>query len=99
MIPSTSPSDRIPAANFPAVNLRKSAAAPTDSDGDSDGDNLSTEKAERLGAALAGQPEIRPEVVARGLALASDPNYPSTSVIRSVASQILGSPDLSEDQS
>jgi hypothetical protein len=95
MIPSTSPSDRIPAANIPAVNLRKSAAAPTDPDGDS----LSTEKAEQLGAALAGQPEIRPEVVARGLALASDPNYPSTSVIRSVASQILASPDLTEDQS
>lgn len=95
MIPSTSPSDRIPAANLVAVNLRKSTPAAPDQDGDS----LSTEKTEQLGAALAGHPEIRPEVVARGLALAADPNYPSTSVIRSVASQILASPDLSEDQS
>jgi hypothetical protein len=64
-----------------------------------DQDSLSTENAQRLQAALAGQPEVRPAVVARGLALASDPDYPPTSVIQSVADQILASPDLTEDQS
>ena len=43
MIPSTSPSDRIPAANLVAVNLRKSTPAAPDQDGDS----LSTEKTAR----------------------------------------------------
>lgn len=52
-----------------------------------------------LRAALAAQPEVRPEVVARGKLLAADPNYPSTDVLREVASQIVASPDLTTDES
>ncbi len=62
-------------------------------------DRLSLDQAGALGSALAGQPEIRPEVVEKGRALAADPNYPPRSVINQIASQILNAPDLSEDQS
>jgi hypothetical protein len=62
-------------------------------------DRLQTDKAEQLSAALASQPEIRPDVVARGQLLAADPSYPSAAVISRVAAMIVNSPDLSEDQS
>ena len=62
-------------------------------------DQISTESAEFLRAELKRQPAIRPEVVARGRALAADPNYPSMDVLRKVADQILRAPDLSEDAS
>jgi len=62
-------------------------------------DTLYTNQAQQLSAALAGQPEVRPEVVARGSALAADPNYPSAAIISKVAGMILNSPDPSEDQS
>jgi hypothetical protein len=62
-------------------------------------DNLSTENAAMLRAALARQPEIRPEVVARARALATDPDYPPLSIVRIMAQQILAAPDLSEDES
>lgn len=62
-------------------------------------DQISTEGAASLKSALASQPEIRPEEVARASALAADPSYPSMSVMRSIAGQILGSPDLSENDS
>jgi hypothetical protein len=62
-------------------------------------DQISTEGAAFLKGALASQPEIRPEVVARGSALAADPSYPSTAIMRSVAGAILASPDLSDDES
>jgi hypothetical protein len=62
-------------------------------------DQVSTEGAAFLKSALGQVPEVRPEVVARASALAADPGYPSTAVMRSVAGQILASPDLSEDES
>jgi len=62
-------------------------------------DQLSTEHAESLRAALARQPEIRPEVVARASLLAADPNYPPPAVIQRVAQHVLAAPDLSEDES
>jgi hypothetical protein len=62
-------------------------------------DQISTESAAFLKTALAAQSEIRPEVVERAKALAADPNYPSASIMKSVAGQILASPDLSEDAS
>jgi hypothetical protein len=52
-----------------------------------------------LRSALQAQPEIRPEVVARGKELASDPSYPSSAILRKVGEAILNSPDLSEDGS
>ena len=62
-------------------------------------DRISTGSALFLRAELARQPEIRPEVVARARALAADPAYPPPEVLRKVAEGILGSPDLSEDES
>jgi hypothetical protein len=63
------------------------------------GDRLSTAGSEFLKAKLASEPEIRPEVVERGRALAADPSYPSHEIISSLASKILQAPDLSEDLS
>jgi hypothetical protein len=60
---------------------------------------FSSESAATLRAELQRQPEIRPEVVARGRALAADPAYPPLSVLTSVARQILAAPDLSNDES
>lgn len=62
-------------------------------------DQISTENAEFLRAELKRQPEIRAEVVERARALLMDPSYPNLEVLRSVAAQILGSPDQSEDLS
>ena len=62
-------------------------------------DLISTEHAAFLRAELDRQPEIRPEVVARAMELAQDPSYPSLEVLREVATQILASPDLTEDES
>ena len=62
-------------------------------------DKVSTESAAKLAAELARQPEVRPEVVERAKALAADPNYPPPAVIRRVGEMILGSPDLTEDES
>lgn len=95
MIDSTSSSDR--AARTTALSSELLQAR-TQRVG-SDSDRLSTDKAEQLRTALASQPEVRPEMLTRGLALAADPSYPSAEVIDNVAAQIVNSPDLSEDQS
>ena len=63
------------------------------------GDSLSTEHAEMLKAKLSGQPEVRSDAVARGRALAADPNYPSMQIIGDVARKIVQSPDPSEELS
>lgn len=62
-------------------------------------DQISTQSAAFLRTALGSQPELRPEVVARARALAADPGYPSVSIMRNVASQVLSAPDLSDDES
>ena len=62
-------------------------------------DSLSLSQADGLRQALAGQPEVRPEMVAKGLALAADPDYPSKAIIQRIAQAIVDSPDPSEDQS
>ncbi len=93
MINSTSPSDRTPRAE-PVVQ-----AQPKDHVRGLEADRFAAKHSETLRAALAAQPEVRPEVVARGKALAADPNYPSTDILRSVAGLIVGSPDLSDDVS
>jgi hypothetical protein len=94
MISSTSSSDRAvrpELASAPGpVSARPSTPRP---------DQISTESAAFLRAELVRQPEVRPEVVERGRTLAADPNYPSSSIIQSIAGKILASPDLSEDAS
>jgi hypothetical protein len=56
-------------------------------------DRFSPENSAALKAALQDQPAIRPEVVARGRALAADPSWPTPEVLRSVGSALLSSPD------
>jgi hypothetical protein len=95
MIQSTSSSDRSAqsgAISAPLSDFSSRALKPSR-------DQVSTDQAEFLKAELARQPEVRPDVVARGKALAADSSYPPVSVISKVASQILNSPDLSEDAS
>ncbi len=93
MISSTSSADRTPRSDL----VSAAAAQNTASNPPGKSDQISTDNASFLKSALASQPEIRPEEVERATALAADPSYPSTSILRSVASQILASPDLSED--
>jgi hypothetical protein len=95
MIDSTSSSDRAARAGVPPTEPPKYAPARRLSDSDT----FSADQAGQLQAALAQQPEIRPEVVARGLKLAADPNYPPPEVIDHLAGLIVNSPDLSEDGS
>ena len=96
MIHSTSSSDRTGGTD--AISLSRNqprAQRPAALDQDS----VSTDNASILSNALSNQPEVRPEVVARGRLLAADPNYPPASVISHIAGLVLNSPDLSEDQS
>lgn len=95
MIESTSSSDRASRANAIQPEMQQTAQARFRAGRDS----LSTPNAQSLREALDRQPEIRPEVVARGRELAADPAYPSAAIIRNVAAQIVNAPDLSEDQS
>ena len=62
-------------------------------------DQIHIDKASALRSNLQEVPEIRPEVVERARALASDPSYPSDSIIRQISQVIVNSPDLSEDLS
>lgn len=92
MISSTSPSDKsasrdaLAAAGPQPARLRMLRS-----------DQLSTDRARWLDAALADQPAIRPDVLERARALAADPAYPPSDVILRVGALILAAPDLSED--
>jgi len=91
MINSTSSSDR---------TIRPDAVPPTPPkivirSGGSD--QFSAENSAALHAALASQPEVRPEVVDRGRTLAADPSYPSVEILRQVGATILKAPDLTAD--
>jgi hypothetical protein len=94
MINSTSSSDRTPRAE--SVELTRPKVVVRNPDG---GDQFSAESSAALRVALTRQPEIRPEVVARGRALAADPAYPSAAILGRVAQALIKSPDLSEDHS
>ena len=48
-----------------------------------------TAKQEKLLGALANEPEVRPEEVARGKDLAADPNYPSDDLLAKLADVFL----------
>jgi hypothetical protein len=91
MIQSTSLSDAAGRAQALQSTLVSQAGARTPVKSDS----LSTTGIDQLRAALKSSPEIRPEVVARGRALAADPEYPSLQIIRHISAQFVNSPDLS----
>jgi hypothetical protein len=95
MINSTSSSDRTPRADSVELNRPKVVIR----NPESSTDQFSAENSTALRVALNNQPEIRPEVVARGRALAADPAYPSAAILGRVAQALIKSPDLSEDQS
>jgi hypothetical protein len=97
MIQTTSSSDRAGGTDPVSVNLPKPPVRPLPQQQPQD--SISTDNVDGLRTALANQPEVRPEMVAKGMALAADPNYPSADVIKRVAGMILDAPDLSEDQS
>jgi hypothetical protein len=94
MISSTTPPDRLARPELLALdNHARQRAMP------SRAGQISTENAEFLRLELQRQPEIRPEVVARARALIKDPSYPPMDLLRSIAGQILASPDFSEELS
>ena len=49
------------------------------------GETPQTTKQEKLLAAVQNEPEARPEEIARGKALAADPNYPSDDLLSKLA--------------
>ncbi len=53
-------------------------------------DNISLRRVAALLTILENKPEIRPEVLARGRALAADANYPPPDVISKLAGLIAG---------
>ena len=62
-------------------------------------DQLSSSNTEALRTALNNTPEVRPEVVARGQALAKMASYPPLEIINSLAQMIISSQDPSEKAS
>lgn len=93
MINSTSSSDRTSRTDAVTPGLQKAAGHGIIAD------HFSAEQSAALRESLARQPEIRPEVVARGRELAADPSYPSPEILRKVSATLLASPDLTEDVS
>ena len=87
MINSTSSSDRVLRPEGVVLHAKTPPA------GAQATDHFSPENSAALKSALQDQPAIRPEVVARGRALAADSSWPTPEVLRSVASAILTSPD------
>lgn len=89
---SSSPSERsIAIAAASAASVTRAPRPPID--------QIHIDKASALRTSLQQVPEVRPEVVERARALATDPAYPSDSIIRQISQVIVNSPDLSEDVS
>jgi hypothetical protein len=90
MINPTSSSDRVLRPEPPVLHAKTTAAS------NPGADTFTPWNTEALKSALQAQPEVRPDVVARGKALAADPSYPSPEILRRVGEAILRSPDLTE---
>jgi len=67
----------LPQTGAPKTNQPASAAAA--------GDTFQAAQKEKLVNMLQQQPEVRPEAVERAKALATDPNYPGSDTIASLA--------------
>lgn len=87
MINSASSSDRVLRPEGVVLHSKPASA------GSPATDRFSPENTAALKSALQAQPEVRPEVVAHGRALAADPSWPPQAVLRSVAGAILASED------
>jgi uncharacterized membrane protein len=94
MIHSTSNLHGYNRTDAAALSLAKQASTPK-VEADS-GERLSSANTQALREALNNSPEIRPEVVARGKALAVDPNYPPREIIEGLAKLMIESRDASE---
>ncbi|MDD2763124.1 MAG: hypothetical protein PHE83_04000 [Opitutaceae bacterium] len=93
MIRSTTHSDAAGRAQALAAEVRFVPAAAAKRD------HLSTVGADHLRTALQAHPEVRPEIVERGRALAADPTYPTPEIVGHLSRLILTSPDLADDSS
>lgn len=93
MITNTNHLGSVPATVPNQVRLRGAPAAPVRVQEDT----LSTVSANNLEAALADTPAIRPEVVDRARALATDPSYPPLRIIAQLATMIAAANDLSNE--
>lgn len=89
--------------NAVSENLPQKSAANSSSKSDTSStaasDNLSSSNTDALRTALNKTPEVRPEVVARGKALASDAAYPPLEIINRLTEMIISSQDPSEKAS
>jgi hypothetical protein len=94
MIHSTSNLHGYNRTDAAALSLAKQASTPK-VEADS-GERLSSSNTQALREALNNTPEIRPEVVAKGKALAVDPNYPPREIIENLAKLMVESRDASE---
>jgi hypothetical protein len=83
MIHSTSNLHGYNRTDAAALSIAKQASTPK-AEADS-GERLSSSSSQALREALNNTPEIRPEVVARGKALAVDANYPPREIIEGLA--------------
>ena len=93
MIQSTSNLTGYPRADI--ISSLPSPKAPPAKLQSETGDHLSSANTDNLRAVLAQTQEIRPEVVARGKALAIDGSYPPRHIIESLAKLLTQSRDLS----
>ncbi|MGC4072500.1 MAG: hypothetical protein QM760_08285 [Nibricoccus sp.] len=79
-----------------AISTAKQASTPK---ADAEiGERLSSSSTQALREALNNSPEIRPEVVEKGKALAVDPNYPPRQLIESLAKLMVDSRDSSDSE-
>jgi hypothetical protein len=94
MIHSTSNLNGYNRTDAAALSIAKQASTPKVEAEASD--RLSSANTQALREALNNTPEIRPEVVAKGKALAVDPNYPPREIIENLAKLMVESRDASE---
>ena len=94
MIHSTSNLNGYNRTDAAALSIAKQASTPKVA-ADS-GERLSSSNTQALREALNNTPEIRPEVVEKGKALAVDPNYPPRELIERLAKLMVDSRDASE---
>jgi len=79
-----------------ALAISGAKSAPTPKADPDVGDRLSSSNTSALREALQNTPEIRPEVVQRGKALAVDLNYPPREIIERLSKLITESRDQAE---
>lgn len=96
MIHSTSNLHGYNRTDAAALAIAKQASTPK-AEADS-GDRLSSANTEALREALNNSPEVRPEVVAKGKALAVDPNYPPREIIEGLAKLMIETRDAAESE-